>query len=81
MIVQLNTGGMRNTRIVGTLERYRHSFHLLHMQYIEVGFADPHGSASIGIAGFGTESRRAKFTHKKRKKLRTSCFEVLDFIF
>jgi hypothetical protein len=42
MIVQLNIGGMRSTQTAGTSERYRHSFHLLHIQYIEVGFADPH---------------------------------------
>jgi hypothetical protein len=29
----------------------------------------------------GSGSRRAKIAHKSRKKLRISCFEVLDILF
>jgi hypothetical protein len=40
---------------------------------------DPHGSTLIWVAGSG--SRRAKMTHKNRKKYEFSCFEVLDVLF
>jgi hypothetical protein len=42
-------------------------------------YPDPHGSALIWVAGSGSGSRRAKMTHKNRKKsrifmfLRTGC--------
>jgi hypothetical protein len=35
-------------------------------------YPDPHGSALIGVAGSG--SRRAKMTHKNRKKYRIFMF-------
>jgi hypothetical protein len=31
-------------------------------------------------SGFGSGSRRAKMTHKSIKKLKISCFEVLDVL-
>jgi hypothetical protein len=35
----------------------------------------------IRIRDSGSGSRRAKITHKSRKKLKISCFEVLDGLF
>jgi hypothetical protein len=32
-------------------------------------------------SGFGSGFRRAKMTHKSRKKLKISCFEVVDVLF
>jgi hypothetical protein len=85
LIVQLNIGGMRSTQTAGTLERYRHSCQLviccIPIQYVEVGFADPHGSASINIAGSVSESRRAKITRKKEKSKENHVLKCWMFSF
>ncbi len=33
------------------------------------------------VSGSGSGSRRAKITHKSRKKIKKSCLEVLDVLF
>jgi hypothetical protein len=35
----------------------------------------------IQVKGSGCGGRKAKMTHKRRKNLEISCFEVLDFLF
>jgi hypothetical protein len=35
----------------------------------------------IQVSGSGCGARKAQMTHKRRKNLEISCFEVLDFLF
>jgi hypothetical protein len=46
-----------------------------------VRVSDPDLDPDFQVSGSGSGSRRAKMTHKSRKNLEMSCFEVLDVLF
>jgi hypothetical protein len=48
---------------------------------ISVQEPNPHGTALILVCRIWIRSKRAKMTHKNRKKLRNFMFQVLDVLF